>query len=112
MTVLVFANTYTTAGELAGVLLASYGLIRESFADLTEKRDYGEGRFGEGPYGGAPSPSWFTRGVLRIATAVRLLPPDHTLTLTDRQRNAVLAIAGTGVAVAALIVELALGGAP
>ena len=99
-------TVWTTSGELVGVLLASYGLIRESFADLAEHRSYGEGRYGEGTYGGAPTP---TQSVLvSLAIRTRLLPSDGKLSLTDRKRNATLAISGTLIAAASLLAELAL----
>ncbi len=103
-TITISAKTCVTASELIGLLLASYGLIRESFASLAQPRPYGEGRFGEGPYGGAP-PHWATPFVT-VATRVGLLPRDGTLTLTDRRRNAALAILGTVIAVLALVVDL------
>ncbi len=96
-------KTCITASELVGLLLASYGLIRESFASLGQPRPYGEGRFGEGPYGGAP-PHWATP-LVTVATRLHLLPRDGALTITDRRRNAALAILGTLVAVLALAVD-------
>ena len=91
---------------MVGVLLASYGLIRESFADLGEPRPYGEGRCGEGPYGGGPTQ---TQGFLvSFAKRIHLLPTDGKLTLTDRKRNALLAISGTAIAALSLLVELIL----
>ena len=85
-------------------MLASYGLIRESFASLAEPRPYGEGRYGEGTYGGTPTPS--QRGLVAFAVRVWLLPRDGKLTLTDRKRNAFLAIMGTDLAALTLTVEL------
>ena len=98
------SNIWTTAGELVGVLLASYGLIRESFASLAEPRPFGEGRFGEGTYGGTPSPS--QRGLVAFAVWAWLLPRDGKLTLTDRKRNALFAIMGTILAAVSLTIEL------
>ena len=77
--------------ELLGFFLASFGVLRESFADLAEERVFGEGRYGEGEYGGS------SKGVLvivKVGVLVRLLPGDRQLTLTDRRRNAALAISG------------------
>lgn len=37
---------------ISGFLFASYDVMRESFAGLAQSRGYGEGRLGEGPYGG------------------------------------------------------------
>ena len=90
--------------EIVGVLLVSYGLLRESFAALAKRRPYGEGRFGEGPYGGAPSPKGSR--VVAIAMLIRLLPGDGELTLTDRKRNAGLAVAGVIIILVALAVGL------
>jgi len=100
------ANVWTTAGELVGVLLASYGLIRESFASLAEPRGFGEGRYGEGGFGGMPGPS--TRRFVSFAIWAWLLPRDGKLTLTDRKRNAALAISGSAIAALSLVVELIL----
>lgn len=100
------AVVWTSAGELVGLVLASYGLIRESFANLAEGRPFGEGRFGEGTYGGGVSR--FTQLVLNVATALRLLPPDRNLTLTDRKRNAALAITGVLIGALSLLFELIL----
>lgn len=97
---------WATAGELVGLVLASYGLVRESFANLAEKRPFGEGRFGEGPYGG--DVSGVTRLTLTVAKAVRLVPSDRVLTLTDRKRNAALAISGVTIGAVSLAWELIL----
>jgi hypothetical protein len=100
------ASFWTTAGELAGVILASYGLIRESFADLAEPRGFDEGRYGEGAFGGVPGP--ITHHFVLFAIWARLLPHDGKLTLTDRKRNAALAISGSVIAAMSLLVELIL----
>lgn len=94
---------WATAGELVGVLLASYGLIRESFASLAAPRDFGEGRYNEGPYGGVSAAA---RGLVSIAIRTRLLPRDGVLTLTDRKRNAALAILGSAIVAISLVAEL------
>jgi len=39
-----------------GALLTAYGGIREALAALARSRPYGEGRFGEGVFGGAVDP--------------------------------------------------------
>ncbi len=98
------ANTLTTAGELVGLLLASYGLVRESFAALARPSAYGEERYGEGVYGGGVSR--FTEGIIRLALWFRLIPRDKQLTITDRKRNAALAISGVLIGALALILEL------
>ena len=86
------------------MLLASYGLIRESFSDLAQHRTYGEGRYGEGAYGGGPTPT--QSALVSIAIRFHLLPADGKLTLTDRKRNATFAISGTVVAALSLLAEL------
>ncbi len=106
VTIAVPANVWTTAGELVGVLMASYGLIRESFARLAAPRPYGEGRYGEGPYGGAPPPS--IGRLVSFAVSARLLPRDGELTLTDQKRNAALAILGSVLVAISLVAELVL----
>jgi hypothetical protein len=44
-----------TVLQLAGLLCGSYGVLRESFANLAQARPFGEGRYGEGTYGGTPT---------------------------------------------------------
>lgn len=80
------------ASTVFGFALGSYGVLRESFADLSALRSHGEGRYGEGPYGGRPSVP--QDRLVRIGVALRLLPGDRALTVTDRSRNAAAAIAG------------------
>jgi hypothetical protein len=94
---------FTTAGQLLGIVLASYGLIRESFATLAQSRPYGEGRFGEGRFGGTLGR--LADSIVAAAVIVRLLPKDGSLTLTDRKRNAALAILGTAIATLSLAFE-------
>lgn len=96
---------WTTLLQLVGLALASFGLLRESFADLAKERPYGEGRFGEGEFGGAPS-SGLTAGLIAVATTIRLLPKDEALTDTDRKQNAASAVAGVIVLFVATSVEL------
>ncbi|HEY2805226.1 MAG TPA: hypothetical protein VGI92_05140 [Gemmatimonadales bacterium] len=100
------AAGWTTIGELVGLLLASYGVLRESFQTLAAGRPYGEGRYGEGTYGGQPSR--LTRFVVGAATAVGLLPGDRELTATDRKRNAALAVIGVVIGAGSLTVEILL----
>ena len=107
MTISLSVNDLITAGEVVGLVLASYGLIRESFAELAKPRPYGEGWFGEGAYGGVPSPT--TKGLLAVGVRLGLLPRDGSLTLTDHQRNARLAISGTIIAAVSLIADFAIG---
>jgi hypothetical protein len=78
--------------QVSGYVFASYGVLRESFADLAQKRGFGEGRFGEGGFGGGLTTT--EEMLVSLGTKIGLLPPDRTLTLTDRRRNAAWAIAG------------------
>lgn len=78
--------------ELAGTLLTFYGLLREAFADLAVEQPYGADRYGDDNYGGVPSPRQET--LLRLGTLFRILPRDRSLTVSDRRRNAVLAVTG------------------
>jgi len=96
--------TLAAVGQLIGVLLGSYGLLRESFADLAHERPYGEGRFGEGTFGGGPSRP--VRCLVEVGIRLRLLPRDRQLSLTDRKRNAAFAIAVLIVLIFSMLVEL------
>ena len=100
------ATGWATLAELIGFLLAAYGLIRESFSTLNLARPFGEGRFGEGAYGGAPT--WLEGVLVRVGVWLHLLPPDRELTLTDRKRNAAFAIAGVLITALALAYEVCL----
>ena len=91
-------------GELIGMLLASYGLLRESFAGLAASRPFGEGRMGEGPYGGAPTVP--ERRFVRVGVWLGVLPRDGKLTLTDRKLNAKVAIAGVFIGAVALVCDV------
>lgn len=93
-----------TLGELVGFLLASYGLLRQSFADLSKPRPYGEGTYGEGTFGGAPSRA--VRAALSLGRALRLLPHDRELTVTGKRNNALMAVAGVIVGALSLALEL------
>ena len=88
-TILLLVGTVTT---VVGLALTSYGLMRQSFADLAGHRPYGEGRYGEGAFGGGPS--GVARWLVSIGIRVHLLPSDQAITLEDRRRNAALAVAG------------------
>lgn len=92
--------------ELVGVLVGSYGLVREAFATLAQARPHGEGRYGEGPYGGSSSRVVST--LLSVGRVLKLIPRDGNLTLTDRKLNAALAVAGVLMVVVSLVAELAL----
>ena len=100
------AAGWVTLAELLGFLLAAYGLLRESFAALSKSRAFGEGRYGEGEYGGCPSR--MERNLVRLGLILRLLAPDRELTLTDRRRNAALAVAGVLISALALLCEVGL----
>ena len=65
--------TYVYIAEIIGVLLVSYGVLRESLAVLVKSRPYGEGRYDEGVYGGAPTPT--TRRVVAVGVFMRRGPP-------------------------------------
>ena len=100
---------YTVAvAELLGVVLGAYGVLRESFADLAVARPYGEGGFGESTYGGQPSPA--NQRWVRVAVWLRLLPPDSNLTITDRRKNAAVAIMGVVILVLAMLTDVAVAG--
>ena len=100
---------YTVAlAELVGVLLGAYGVLRESFADLAVARPYGEGRFGEGTYGGHPSPS--IQRWIRVAVWLRLFPSDRNLTISDRRKNAAAAVIGLVILVLAMVADVAVVG--
>lgn len=90
-------------GELIGVVLAAYGLLRESFATLAKQRPYGEGRYGEGTYGG---PGRIARFFVRLGIGVRLLPGDRELTLSDRYRNAACTIIGVILVIISIIADI------
>lgn len=90
-----------------GTLAMAYGLVRQSFADLAQDSNYGDGRFGEGAYGGTPP-----RGALllvRVALWCRLLPRDRTLTATDQRWNGLVAVAGALAYLAAFLVSVVVG---
>ena len=101
----VFLLLYTLC-QVLGFALTSYGVLRESFADLASKTGFGEGRFGEGPYGGGLSKG--EELIVKAATTIGLLPGDQTLTITDRKRNAVFAIVGVCFIAITIVWDLAL----
>jgi hypothetical protein len=86
------ARSFWLLTQVSGFVFASYGALRESFVDLAQKRVFGEGRFGEGGFGGGLAAT--EEMLVSLGTKVGLLPPDRTLTATDRKRNAAWAIAG------------------
>src|SRR3989475_13327136 len=45
------------ASQFVGFFLASYGVLRESFANLAQEPGFAEGRYGEGTFGGVLSRS-------------------------------------------------------
>ena len=100
------ATGWATLAELIGFLLAAYGLFRQSFADLSEPRPSGEGRYGEGTYGGGLTR--FENALVRFGLLLRLLPPDRKLTTVDKKRNAALAIVGVLIGAVALGYEICL----
>lgn len=90
--------------QVAGFVLASYGLLRQSFSEISQKGGFGEGRYGEGPYGGGLNALQYR--LVAFGILVRLLPGDKELTLTDRKRNAACAIAGVALLAAAMLLDI------
>lgn len=90
--------------QFVGTILTIYGLLRESFAHLAASRPFGEGRFGEGAFGGTHN-----RAVLTLGRWLRLLPTDEHLTVADHARNAILAIVGVVLYLLATAVQLVCG---
>src|SRR2546430_13488062 len=89
------------ACQFVGFFLASYGVLRESFANLAQ-----EPGFGEGTLGGVLS--WSEQFLVNLGTKVRLLPADRALTLTDRKRNAAWAIGGIALVALSMLFDLVL----
>jgi hypothetical protein len=90
--------------QVFGFGFASYGVLRAAFADLSQQSGFGEGRFGEGPYGGG-----LTRGeefIVNLGIKTRLLPADRTLTIIDKRRNAAFAVTGVGLLGLAIVFDL------
>lgn len=77
---------------VSGFVLTSYGVLRESFADLAQPRGFGEGRYGEGTYGGGPT--GLQEFLVNLGIKTGLLPGDQALTVTDKKNNAAAAVAG------------------
>ncbi|OLB18376.1 MAG: hypothetical protein AUH12_02465 [Gemmatimonadetes bacterium 13_2_20CM_69_8] len=94
------------ACQFVGFFLASYGVLRESFANLAQEPGFGEGRYGEGTLGGVLS--WSEQFLVNLGTKVRLLPADRALTLTDRKRNAAWAIGGIALVALSMLFDLVL----
>jgi hypothetical protein len=90
--------------QAVGFLLVSYGLLRQSFAELAAKRGFGEGRFGEGLFGGGLTA--LEERLVSFGKWVGLLPNDEALTLTDRKKNAARAIAGVVLVVSSFGLDL------
>lgn len=91
--------------RVGGFVLVSYGLLRESFKDLAEKKGFGEDRYGEGPYSGGYTIT--QKALISFAMKIRLLPADQTLTLTDRKANAAMAISGVLLTACSIVLDLA-----
>jgi hypothetical protein len=100
------AGLLATLLQLAGLLCGSYGVLRESFTNLAQPRGFGEGRFGEGTFGGTPTR--LEQALITLGTITRLLPTDNTLTVTDRKSNAAWAIAGVLLALIGTIIDFVL----
>lgn len=92
----------STLGLLAGTLLMGYGAVREALALFAKRADYGEGRYGERPYGGDPSET--ESRLISLGVQLNLLPEDRRLTLHDRKRNAMLFLVGLAVLIVATLV--------
>src|SRR5438094_5064000 len=88
--------------QVSGFLLASYGVLRASFADLG-KIGFGEDLFGEGTGGG---PTKIQELLLNLGLKTGLLPADRTLTVTDKRRNAAWAIAGVALLGLSIVLDL------
>lgn len=80
---------------VGGFCLTSYGVVRESFADLAVPSGpgYGQGGFGAGGFGGGRLDVWEERAV-HLGTALGLLPATRALDVYDRRRNAASAVVG------------------
>jgi hypothetical protein len=78
--------------QVSGFFLTSYGMLRESFADLAQPEGFGKGRAGEGPFGGGLTNT--EECLVNFGVRVGLLPSDRSLVVTDRKKNAAWAIAG------------------
>ena len=79
---------------LGGFVLGSYGVVRESFADLASQSDVmvlGEGKLDAARLGGLRR--WVDYSV-RFGIVARLLPAAGQLTVEDHRHNAAAAIAG------------------
>src|SRR2546430_16647767 len=73
------------ACQFVGFFLASYGVLRESFANLAQEPGFGGGRYGEGTLGGVLS--WWEKFRGTLGHKGRLLPADRALPLTNRKRT-------------------------
>jgi hypothetical protein len=91
---------------ISGFLFASYGVLRESFANMAQSREYGEGRFGEGSYGGGLT--IVEDRLVGLGVKCGLLPADRQLTITDRKRNAAWAVAGVLLIGISIVLDLVL----
>ncbi len=90
--------------QVVGFGFASYGVLRAAFADWSQPRSYGEGRRGEGTFGGGLTK--IEEFLVKVGAKARLLPADRTLTTTDKRRNAAFAVAGVGLLGLAIVFDV------
>ncbi len=90
--------------QVLGFGFASYGVLRAAFADMSQQSGFGEGRFGEGPYGGGLTKA--EEFMVNVGIKARLLPADRTLTIIDKRRNAAFAVTGVGLLGLAIVFDL------
>ncbi len=96
--------------HIGGFFLTSYGVLRESFSNVSTLSGFGEERFGEGLWGGGLTK--FENTVVSFGVKIGLLPADKILTLTDRKENAVYAMTGVLLIGFSIILDFILKGLP
>lgn len=91
--------------QLVGFVLTSYGVIRQSFADIAVRVPYGSGPYGKGPFGG--SLSAFQKLIIRFAVRIKLLPDVEKLSIYEQKKNAYYTIVGLFFLALSLFVDIA-----